>query len=92
MRVAEDAPAQRREKVNGQAAQRIERRRGGHEAHSEGDNEGCEGSAQPGSEHVGVAQPQPGGKRSSRLTTGVLPVLAFASTLNVTVRLPTVAV
>ena len=92
VRIAEDAPAQLGEDVDGEAAQRIERRCDGNEGRGEGDHEGCECSAQPGSVHERAAGAQPGGKRSSRLTTGVFPVLALASTLKMSVRLPSVAV
>src|SRR5262249_46044620 len=91
LRIAVDAPAQRSENVDGQTAQRIERRRGSNEARGKCDQEGCECSAQTRSVHERAADPQPGGKRMSRLTTGVLPVLvlvlALASTLKMTVRL-----
>jgi hypothetical protein len=92
VRIAEDAPAQLGEDIDGEAAQRIERRCDGNEGRGEGDHEGCEGGAQPGSVHERAAGAQPGGKRSSRLTTGVFPVLALASTLKMSVRLPRVAV
>jgi hypothetical protein len=94
--MTEDAPAQRGEDIDGLAAQRIEYRRGGDKTRGERDREGCEGGAQPGRDHDRAAQAQLGGKRSSRLMTGVLPalsaVLALAFTLKVTVRLPRVAV
>src|SRR5262249_33947345 len=91
LRIAVDAPTQRSENIDGPTAQRIERRRGGDEARGKRDQEGCEGSAQTRSVHERAADAQPGGKRSSRLTTGVLPVLALASTLQVKGRLPSVA-
>src|SRR6266700_981586 len=92
LRIAVDAPAQCSENIDGQTAQRIERRRGGSNTRGERDQEGCQCSAQTRSVHERAADAQPGGKRSSRLTTGVLPVLALASTLKVNVRLPRVAV
>ena len=97
MRIAENAPAQRGQKIDGQTAQRVQRRRGGSETRGEGDQEGCEcgaqpGCVQPGYVHARAAAPtQPGVKRSSRLTTGALPVMALASTLKMSLRLPSVA-
>jgi hypothetical protein len=51
VRVAEDAPAQRGQNIDGQSAQRIEQWRGGDKARDERNDEGCGGSAQPGSDH-----------------------------------------
>jgi hypothetical protein len=55
VRIAEDAPAQFGEDIDGEAAQCIERRRDGDQARAEGDHEGCEGGAQPGSVHARAA-------------------------------------
>jgi hypothetical protein len=61
VRIAEDAPAQRGQNIDGQTAQRIEQWGGDDKARDERNDEGCGGSAQPGSDHDGARRLSPAG-------------------------------